>query len=434
MVPRPASVIRLVLSSSLQTDIGNLSAFIAEDGHGASVTAERPIIRPFVVLAMRFDGAERAGRGPIGTIGPMIDPDGLERARALHARSIVIDTHCDTTARLGEAGWDFAKRHEDGHLDIPRLREGGVSTVFLAVFAPGPVEPGAGIAAAKRQLDLIHSLIEGLRDELASVRTADDVRAAKAAGKIGIGIGIEGGYLIEDSLDVLREYHSAGASYLTLTHRFHTRWADSSGIMQRLPARHGGLTDFGRTVVRELNRLGMMVDVSHVSDDTFRDVLETTAAPIIATHSSCRTVADHPRNLSDEMIRAIAAGGGVVQINFSAMFVDPDHPPLSAEALADMLAGKDMPPGLFGSYVTPLKRLVDHFDHALELVGPEHVGIGSDFDGVQRLPEGMGDCSRLPYLTEALLRRGWREDQLAAMLGENVLRVMEACARVASDG
>ena len=368
---------------------------------------------------------------------PMIDqdePDGLERARALHARSVVIDTHCDTTARLGKAGWDFAKRHGEGHVDLPRLREGSVSTVFLAVFAPGPVEPGAGIAAAKRQLGLIHSLIEGLHDELALARTADDIRAAKASGRVGIGIGIEGGYLIEDSLDVLRDYHASGASYLTLTHGFHTRWADSSGIIERLAALHGGLTGFGREVVGELNRLGMMVDVSHVSDDTLRDVLETTTAPIIATHSSCRTVADHPRNLSDEMIRAIAAGGGVVQINFAARFVDPDHPPLSAEALAHMLAGGDMPPGLFGSYVTPLERLVDHFDHALRLVGPEHVGIGSDFDGVQLLPEGMGDCSRLPHLTEALLGRGWSEDDLAPMLGQNVLRVMEACAGVAADG
>jgi membrane dipeptidase len=366
-------------------------------------------------------------------IGPG-EPDGLQRARALHARSILIDTHCDTTARLAKAGWDFGERHADGHVDLPRLREGGVSTVFFAVFAPGPVKPGAGVSAAKRQLDLIHSLIEHRPDELALVRSADDVRTAKASGRIGIGIGIEGGYLIEDSLDVMGAYHAAGASYLTLTHGFHTSWADSSGIHERLPPRHGGLTDFGRAVVRELNRLGMMVDVSHVSDDTLHDVLETTTAPIIATHSSCRAVAPHTRNLSDEMIRAIAAGGGVVQINFAAMFVDPDHPPLSAESLADMLAGRDMPPGLFGSYVTPLQRLVDHFDHALKLVGPEHVGIGSDFDGVQLLPDGMEDCSKLPYLTAALLERGWREDDIALMLGENVLRVMETCARVASDG
>lgn len=359
-------------------------------------------------------------------------PETLARARALHDQAVVIDTHCDTTARLAENGWDITARHDTGHVDLPRLREGGVSALFLAVFKAGPLARGAGIAAARSQLELIREMVDRCADDFALVRSAADIRAAKASGRIGIGIGIEGGYLIEDSLEVLRRYHAAGARYLTLTHGFHTSWADSSGIHERLPPRHGGLTEFGREVVRELNRLGMMVDVSHVSDETFFDVVETSVSPIVATHSSCRAVANHPRNLSDEMIRAIAKTGGVVQINFAAMFVDADHPQPDGQALADMLAGREMPPDLFGAYVTPFDRLVAHFDHAMKLVGPAHVGIGSDFDGVGLLPEGMGDCGRLPYLTAALLDRGWREDELAMVLGENVLRVMDACAALAS--
>ncbi len=357
--------------------------------------------------------------------------DYLQQAQRLHQQALVVDTHCDTTQRLMDPRFNLADHSADGHVDIPRLREGGVDAVFFAVWAPGPVEPGAGLAAARAQISRIHEVISSHPDDLMAARSARDVRRAKADGRIAVLIAVEGGYLIEDSLDVLREYHRSGASYLTLTHSFHTSWADSSGVHESLTPRHGGLTEFGKDVVRELNRLGMMVDISHVSDETFRDVMETTSAPVIASHSSCRAVAAHRRNLSDEMIKAVAESGGVVQINFASLFVDGNHPPVTREMIEQWWAtgGRHKQP--ISTHVTPLRVLVDHFDHALKLVGPEHVGIGSDFDGVPALPADMEDCSKLPNLTAELLRRGHDQADLTRMLGENVLRVMDACADIA---
>ncbi len=362
-----------------------------------------------------------------------IHSDGyVERAKRLHGRVAVVDTHCDTTGRLVDPDWDFGQRHEVGHVDIPRLLEGGVAALFFAVWVPGPVEPGAGLAAAREQLARIQATISRHSDHMVPARTADDVRRAHVENRIAGLIGIEGGYLIEDSLENLREYHARGASYLTLTHGFHTSWADSSGLAEALSPQHGGLTDFGREVVRELNRLGMMVDVSHVHDLTVRDVLETSAAPIIASHSSCRAVAAHQRNLSDALMREIAATGGVVQINFCAGFIDPAFPKLElADYQAYEEAKKRDEKARLTDHQTPLEVLVDHFDHALQVIGPDHVGIGSDFDGVPMLPVGLEDCSKLPYLTAGLLRRGYSESQLTGVLGGNVLRVMEECQAVA---
>ena len=354
----------------------------------------------------------------------------LARAGKLHEHAVVIDTHCDTTQLLMDTSWDLATRHDDGHVDLPRLREGGFDAVFLAVFAPGPLEPGEGAAAAHRQIKRIREIIARHADQVVAARTADDIRRAADQGKIALLIAIEGGYLIEDSLDILREYHQLGATYLTLTHAFHTNWADSSGVHETLPARHSGLTEFGREVIRELNRLGMMVDVSHAHDLTFWHVIEISAAPVVATHSSCRAVAPHRRNLTDEMMRAIAATGGVVQINFGAYFLDPGFPqPDPQEAKAFLAAGsKANQPRI--DHVTPLDVLVDHVDHALQVIGPEHVGFGSDFDGVRAVPAGMEDCSKLMNLTAALLRRGYSDADLTKVLGGNVLRVMDTCREV----
>lgn len=362
-----------------------------------------------------------------------LDDHFLLRARRLSDAAIVIDTHCDTTQRLLQADWDFSARHDDGHMDIPRLREGGVSGVFLAVYAAGPVEAGAGIAAARTQIERIHETVRRHDTSLAPARTAEEIRGAKVDGKIAVLIGIEGGHLIEDSLDALREYYESGAAYLTLTHAFHTSWADSSGVHEELPALHGGLTEFGRAAVRELNRLGMMVDISHASDDTFWDVMETSSAPIIASHSSCRAVSPHRRNLSDEMIQAVARKGGVVQINFAAAFADPTFPPIDPQVIHFWSTRGGFEKSPYAAHVTPFDILVAHFDHALQLVGPAHVGIGSDFDGVAALPRGMEDCSKLPYLTAALMQRGYLEADVKKVLGENVLRVMEQCQRVSRE-
>ncbi len=356
----------------------------------------------------------------------------LKAARALHAKSVVVDSHCDTTQRIMQPGWDFSTLHTDGHVDIQRLRAGGVSAVVMAVYAPGPLAPGEGAKAAGLQLDAIVSAVKRNADFVLAARTAEDVRRAKELGRIAVLMGIEGGYLIDDSLEVLREYHRRGAVYLTLTHAFHTSWADSSGVHESLSPLHGGLTEFGRDVVRELNRLGMMVDVSHVSDDTFWNVIEVSNAPVIASHSSCRAVSPHRRNLSDEMIQAIAKTGGVVQINFAAAFVDPTFPPIDPKVIKYWSTRGGFEASPYAQHITPLSVLADHFDHAIELVGPDHLGIGTDFDGVSAVPQGMEDCSKLPYLTAELLRRGHREDDLAKVLGENFLRVMEKCPSVAS--
>lgn len=354
-------------------------------------------------------------------------PELLARAKRLHHEAIVIDTHCDTTQRLLDNSWDITARHNDGHVDLPRLHEGGIAAVCLAVWAPRPVKKGDGVAAIRRQMARVRDMVarHGAHFELAS--SPAEIRGAKAAGKIAVMLAIEGGYLIEESLDVLRECRSLGAIYMTLTHGFHTSWADSSGIHAPLAPQHGGLTAFGREVIREMNRIGMMVDVSHVSDATFRDVLETTDKPVIASHSSCRAVADCPRNLSDEMMRAIAESGGVVQINFGASFLDPGFPELDPKAVEAYYAAGCRSDEPLTDYVAPFSKLIDHFDHALQTIGPAHVGIGSDFDGVPALPEDIGDCAQLPRVTAALLQRGYDEQDLIKVLGENVLRVMAAC-------
>jgi len=356
-----------------------------------------------------------------------IRPEWLARAQRLHQNAIVIDTHCDTTQRLLDDSWDMTARHEDGHVDLPRLHEGGVAAVCLAVWAPGPVRKGDGVTAIRRQAARVREMIARHGAHFEFARSPAEIRDAKAAGKIAVLLGIEGGYLIEESLDLLLECRSLGAIYMTLTHGFHTSWADSSGIHTPLAPAHGGLTPFGRKVVREMNRIGMMVDVSHVSDATFRDVLEIADKPVIASHSSCRAVAACPRNLSDEMMLAIADTGGVVQINFGASFVDPDFPALDPKAVEAYFAAGCRSDGPLTDYVAPFSKLIDHFDHALQTVGPEHVGIGSDFDGVPALPEGISDCAQLPKVTAALLQRGYHEQDMIKVLGENVLRVMAAC-------
>jgi len=344
----------------------------------------------------------------------------LTSAQALHRRVMVIDAHIDTTQRLLESGWEFMARHGDGHVDHARLREGGIGAVFFAVWKAGPLLPGEGAAVARGQIGRICDLTARNPRELTIARTPDDIRLAHQQGKLAILIGIEGGYFIEDSLELLREYHRAGAIYMTLTHGFHTNWADSSGIYQDLAPLHGGLTDFGREVVREMNRLGMMVDVSHVSDQTFWDVVKTSTAPVVATHSSCRAIAPFRRNLSDDMLRAVAKSGGVAQMNLNPPFIDPTFPQPRDDAAAH---------GPAPEHHTPLSIYVDHIEHALRVVGPEHVGIGTDYDGIGCVPVGLEDCSKLPQVTAELLRRGHSEQVIVKVLGENWLRVMRMCQR-----
>jgi membrane dipeptidase len=251
--------------------------------------------------------------------------------------------------------------------------------------------------------------------------TADDIRRIHKSGKIAALMGIEGGHAIENSLSALRQFYRLGVRYITLTHTNTNHWADSAGGINR-PAekRHGGLSDFGREVVREMNRLGMMVDVSHVSDDTFADVIETTQAPIIASHSSCRALTNVPRNMTDEMLKALAKNRGVVMINFYNGFINTEY----------AISGKPSPEK--PAEKATMEMLMKHFEHAIKVAGIDHVGIGSDFDGVEGLlPSGMEDVSKLPAITYELLKRGYSDNDVKKVLGENMLRVMAEVESVA---
>ncbi len=377
-------------------------------------------------------------------------PDGHDAADALHRDAIVIDTHSDTTPWFEDPTWRFDERHAEGHQDLPRMREGGLDVQFWSIYMGRTPGDGVAIKQAIARIDAVHQLVARHPGELALVTTAAGIRRAVAEGRIACLMGVEGGHIIENSLPALRTYHRLGVRYLTLTHSFPTDWADSSGTNEVPEPVHGGLTSFGEDVVREMNRLGMMVDVSHVSDETFADVLRVTRAPVLASHSSVRAVADHPRNLSDDMLRALAANRGVVMINFYSGYIDADlvapirslfarlapeivalrertegRPLERSRAFRDLLAGQEIPR-------TRLSVLLDHFDHALRVAGPDHVGLGADWDGVASMPRDMEDVSRLPNLTRGLLARGHSEDTVRKVLGENLLRVMEEVEALAA--
>ncbi len=366
-----------------------------------------------------------------------------ERAARIHGSAIVIDTHSDTTPKFENPEWDFAKRQPDGHIDIPRLREGGYDAVFWAIYMGKTQGDGKAIKTALRRIDSVHETVRRHPDDLMLATSARDVKRAAREGKIACLMGIEGGHIIENDLAALRMFYSLGVRYMTLTHSFNIDWADSAGTGETIAPEHGGLTDLGRDVVREMNRLGMMVDVSHVADSTFWDVIETTKAPIIASHSSCRALADHPRNMSDDMIRALAKNGGVVQINFYPGYIDPKRVELMAKLRPefDEVQKKfaDEPQKLFAARRDIFKRaiaeaggpspsrwVVDHVEHVIKLVGDDYVGLGADWDGVPEMPAGLEDVSKVPSITEELVRRGYSEKTIKKVMGGNLLRVMAA--------
>ena len=376
--------------------------------------------------------------------------DSGARARKLHSNAIVLDTHADTPQRLLFEQFDLGHRDSQGHLDIPRMREGGLNAVFFSIWTPSTVNGPRGV---KRALDLIYAVREQVRrhpQDLALATTAEEVRHAHAQGKIAILMGMEGGHMIDDDLGVLRMYAALGVRYLTLTHSKNTNWADSSTDQ---PA-HNGLSPFGKSVVQELNRLGVLVDISHVSDKTFYDALETSRAPLIASHSSCRALCDVPRNMTDDMIRALAKKGGVVQINYNTGFLSQELAD-AQRRIRDELNARDaevqkrvgendalmirenerIRRELTAEGKLPevsWEKIVEHIDHVVKLVGADHVGLGSDFDGAV-MPKGMEDCSKLPRLTEALLQKGYSEDDIRKILGGNFLRVMEEGERVSRE-
>jgi membrane dipeptidase len=376
-----------------------------------------------------------------------------ERAMRLHKSAIVVDTHEDVPEELENRWKDLGVRNTTGHIDIPRWKEGGVTAPFLAAYVSADYATAKSGGSAKKALegiDLIHRIVEKHPEDLVFTDSVAGIRQAKKDGKIAILIGIEGGHAIEDSLGALSSFYRLGVRYMTLTHTNTNNWADSSGNFFRpgfdpkTYAVHGGLTDFGREVVLEMNRLGMLVDVSHVSVDTMADVLDVSKAPVFASHSSCRALSDIPRNMTDAQIRAVAEKGGVVMVNFSTLFLDQKSvdvylaarealrpeveairqkykdDPRTAEAEArKFLKGKTPYPD------ADWTKVADHIERVMKIGGPQSVGLGSDFDGIDDPPAGLEDVSKLPKLTEELLRRGHSEDVVRGVLGENFLRFWE---------
>ena len=369
------------------------------------------------------------------------------RARGLHDRAVVIDTHADTTQRLiFDKAFDLGARNKAGSIDIPRMREGGLDALFFSIWVDGTVTGQRAVMLALQQIDAVREAVRRHPKDLALATTAADIRRAAATGRIAALLGVEGGHMIDEDLGVLRRFAALGVRYLTLTHSLNTTWADSSNDQ---PV-HNGLTSFGRDVVRELNRLGVMIDVSHVADKTFYDALEVTRASVIASHSSVRAIANSPRNMTDDMLRAVARNQGVVMINFNAGFLSEQFrvAPRSAAVQAQLQAvvttcGPDqacqtlerqrishaaMRAGQLPS-VGP-DKIIEHIDHVVKIAGVDHVGLGSDFDGAV-MPLGLEDASKLPALTDALIRTGYPERDVTKILGGNLLRVMEQVERVA---
>jgi membrane dipeptidase len=364
------------------------------------------------------------------------------KARDLHFRSLVMDTHTDTTQRFIFGDFDLGARHADGSVDIPRMREGGLGAIFFAVWIKGTITGPEAVKRALAQIAAIRSQVARHPNDLSPAITAGDIRSARAAGKIAVLTAVEGGHMMNGSLDVLREFASLGVSYMTLTHTHNTEWADASTAKPL----HDGLSEFGKQAIMEMNRLGMIVDVSHISDKALQDVLEVSEAPVLASHSSCQALCETPRNLSDEMIEALAAKNGVMQINFHMGFLSQEfrdaeksQPELGKQMEAEavkrcgendacqILESDKIVRGFVADGKLPRVEwtlIVDHIDHAVRVAGIDHVGIGSDFDGAE-MPYGMEDAACLPRITEALLHRGYSETGIEKILGGNALRLMQ---------
>jgi membrane dipeptidase len=356
--------------------------------------------------------------GDTGMAGPAYDP------AADAARQPVLPT--DAWYRTFPPGpWRFTERHRDGYMDLPRMREGGLDAQFFAVYMEEEPRPGMAVRRALDQIDAIHTLCEKYPREIALATRADEVVRTVKSGRIAVLIGLEGGYMIEDDLRALRTFSRLGVRYMTLTHMFNTNWADSSGVGPPIAARHNGLSPFGRVVVGEMNRLGMLVDVSHGGDKTFYDVLAVTKAPVIASHSGCRAVKNHPRNMSDDMLRALAKNGGVIQIDAVTKYINPAIPVDAApKSYTDQLSVREPP--------TPLSIFIDHIAHAIQVAGPDHVGLGLDYGFGVPAPVGLEDVSKLEAITYELLARGFDENTVRKVLGDNTLRVMREAERVAA--
>jgi membrane dipeptidase len=411
------------------------------------MTTRNPL-RPVAVCLLIVSLANLVGSSAAAQTPEPRDERLWQRALAIHRRAIVVDTHNDVTTPMTNDDFDLNGTPPTPYrTNIERMKQGGLTAEFFSLYVkPWYVEHGG---SARRTLDMIDSVYRAVernpRDLMIATSVAD-IRRAKRLNKIACLLGIEGGHAIEDSLPTLREFYRLGVRYMTLTWNNTNNWADAN----RDPKRHGGLNDFGREVVREMNRLGMLVDISHVSDETMSDVLDVSRAPVIASHSSARALSDVSRNIPDDLLKRIAKNGGVVQVNFYSVFVDAktvrpqsaerdkrvkaqqdaidekykDDPERRAEESDKLEAANPLPP-------LPISKLIDHIDHIVKVAGIDHVGIGADFDGANDMPEGAQDVSMLPNITYELLKRGYSEQDIRKVLGGNLLRAFAEAERVA---
>jgi membrane dipeptidase len=390
----------------------------------------------------------------IGQNTDVNSPVNAKTAEAVHNSAIVIDTHADTTQRLVDENFDLADPLNGGQLNLDSAKKGNLGAEFFSIWVEPELYKGHD---AKRTLELIDAVYQQAAKHPNRMRmafTASDIEEAHREHKLAALMGIEGGHSIENSLALLRDYYRLGVRYMTLTWSNSLDWANSSGDEGKpgVPHNPDGLTSFGKAVVLEMNRLGMMVDISHVADDTFWAVIKAAKAPVIASHSSARALTNAPRNMTDDMLRAVAKNGGVVQVNYYSAFISQAYRDADAaqsaevkKATDDLKAkykaeGKQLTYGelekLQRSYADriprpPLSALIDHIDHIAKVAGVDHVGLGSDFDGVSgQLPEGMDSAADLPKITTALLARGYSAEDCHKILGGNLLRVMREVERI----
>ena len=372
----------------------------------------------------------------------------LQHARRLLKQTILIDGHNDLpwairnseSAPMDVNAYDL-RQHTPGDTDIERLRRGGLGAQFWSVYVPGEV--GSGYARMQlEQIDIARRVIAKYPDVFQLALTSDDIRKAHRSGRIASLMGMEGGHVIENSLGALRAYYDLGARYMTLTHNVHTDWADCAA----LPPVHNGLTPFGEEVVHEMNRLGMLVDLSHVSADTMRSALRVSKAPVIFSHSSARALTDVPRNVPDDVLREMPKNGGIVMVTFVAGFVDPATAAIGEPASREIrerskTAKTDAERDAIEKEVlakvqfpkVSIDRVADHIEHVRDVAGIDHVGLGGDFDGNDRWPEGLQDVADYPNLFAVLIRRGWNDRDLKKLAGENLLRVLSRAEAVAAE-
>jgi membrane dipeptidase len=380
------------------------------------------------------------------------------RARAIHDSATIVDMHADTPQRFLYENFDIGSTDpkDIGHISLDKARAGNLGAEFFSIWADPETTSGHFAQSTFDMIDSVYEQATRHPDRMTMAFSVDDIARAHKQKKLAALMGIEGGHSIENDVRLLRDYYRLGVRYMTLSWSNTNEWADSSGdINDPKVEHHNGLTDFGKQVVLEMNRLGMMVDISHVADKTFFDAIATSKAPVIASHSSARALTNHPRNMTDDMLRAVTTNGGVVQVNFYDAFIDENYRKAAeaqkkeADAAVEARIAELKAAGKPVTYLDkdrigrewaakiprpPLKSLVDHIDHIAKVAGVDHVGLGSDFDGVSgATPEGIDSAADLPKITQALVDRGYSAQDIRKILGENLLRVFRQVEKVSRE-